>query len=462
MADSYVCSKAKIKCSCGDKISTLTVYPDRTIWLTGEPQANISDHISMRNIAPFGKCHTTRYPATGSATAANHGKLTPMPCVPNTPFSWMGGKDDVVLKGQPALLKSSTCKCVWGGTITITFDGQTAGEPSGIPYLPKEEFPSTPAVEESPMTRRIIRNGLGDMTDKLVTSDKNSYKKTIISETTASLVLPGYDKWSDNIKKGILRGANALPDSIPIDDRLKLANHTRDIAHALNIKIDAPMTIDKADKQSANPKFAPGTGYGVNCATVAATYVLRLQGLNVTAKAKNEDNKLNDWLSQGNSFKIWKNVDGSKAKPSTYVDWMKNHTTDNKNPITKMTPNLYKRFIEDNTKEEGVYIITVGWKPNVKGERSGHATIIQKWRDENGELHLSYIEPQVYNEKVGVKQSIDNLVKEMDEEPEPHRGIMRVDNKMFDTQYVSLFETSKPSDENTKRNENTGKDKIPS
>ncbi len=128
MADSYVCSKAKIKCSCGDRISTLTVFPDRTIWLTGQPQANISDHIPMRNIAPFGRCHTTRYPATGAATAAAHGKLTPMPCVPNTPFPWMGGKNDVILKGQPALLKSSTCKCVWGGTISITYDGQTIGD----------------------------------------------------------------------------------------------------------------------------------------------------------------------------------------------------------------------------------------------------------------------------------------------------------------------------------------------
>lgn len=128
MGDSYVCSKAKIKCSCGDKISTLTVFPDRTIWLTGEPQANISDHIPMRNIAPFGKCRSLAYPATASATAAAHGKLTPMPCVPGTKFPWMGGKNDVLLKGQPALLKSSRCKCIFGGTITITFDGQTDGE----------------------------------------------------------------------------------------------------------------------------------------------------------------------------------------------------------------------------------------------------------------------------------------------------------------------------------------------
>lgn len=145
MSDSYVCSKAKIKCSCGDKISTLTVFPDRTIWLTGEHQANISDHISMRNIAPFGKCHTTRYPATGSATAANHGKLTPMPCVPNTPFPWMGGKDDVLLQNQPALLKSSSCKCVWGGTITFTYDGQIDGTYS---ELPKEKLQTQEELDE--------------------------------------------------------------------------------------------------------------------------------------------------------------------------------------------------------------------------------------------------------------------------------------------------------------------------
>lgn len=145
MADSYVCSKAKIKCSCGDKISTLTVFPDRTIWLTGEPQANISDHISMRNIAPFGRCHTTRYPATGSATAANHGKLTPMPCVPNTPFAWMGGKEDVLLQNQPALLKSSKCKCVWGGTITFTYDGQIEGTYS---ELTKEQAQTQEELDE--------------------------------------------------------------------------------------------------------------------------------------------------------------------------------------------------------------------------------------------------------------------------------------------------------------------------
>ncbi|NPD91736.1 DUF4280 domain-containing protein [Xylanibacter muris] len=123
-SDSYVCSGATMKCSFGDKKAKLTVYPDRTVFLTGQPMANITDHVSLYNIAPFGKCHTTRFPPTGAATSAAHGKLTPMPCVPGTNSNWLNGKDDYIIKGDPALLKSSYCKCCYGGTITITDDGQ--------------------------------------------------------------------------------------------------------------------------------------------------------------------------------------------------------------------------------------------------------------------------------------------------------------------------------------------------
>lgn len=140
--NSYVCSGAKIKCTFGDKISKLTVLPDRTIWLTGQPMANISDH-KFVNIAPFGKCHTTTYPPTGAATAANHGKLTPMPCVPEVPFPWMGGKNDVLLKGDPALLKTSSCRCRHGGTITITDNGQVDGTYREINKEPAAKFQST-------------------------------------------------------------------------------------------------------------------------------------------------------------------------------------------------------------------------------------------------------------------------------------------------------------------------------
>lgn len=134
-SDSYVCSTATMKCSYGDRTAKLTVYPDRTVFLTGQPMANISDHVSMYNIAAFGKCHTVSFPPTGSATAANHGKLTPMPCIPGTVSEWQNGKDDYIIKGKPALLKSSWCRCQWGGIVTITDDGQTdtgLGDNSGV------------------------------------------------------------------------------------------------------------------------------------------------------------------------------------------------------------------------------------------------------------------------------------------------------------------------------------------
>lgn len=132
MADSYVTSQAIMKCSCGDKKAKLTIYPDRAVFLSEKPMGNISDHISLYNIASFGKCHTVVYPPTGSATAANHGHLTPMPCVPGTTTEWINGKNDYIVKGKPALLKSSFCRCQWGGIITITDDGQVDTGPADL------------------------------------------------------------------------------------------------------------------------------------------------------------------------------------------------------------------------------------------------------------------------------------------------------------------------------------------
>ena len=160
--DSYVCSGAKMKCSFGDKIAQLTVYPDRTVFLTGQPMANISDHTSLYNIAPFGKCHTTSYPSTGSATAANHGKLTPMPCIPGTNSNWMQGKNDYIIKGAPALLKSSFCRCCYGGVITITDDGQRdtgSADLSRALLLPKEELSRT-AEEKSKLDIDSVLDGI--------------------------------------------------------------------------------------------------------------------------------------------------------------------------------------------------------------------------------------------------------------------------------------------------------------
>lgn len=148
-SDSYVCSGATMRCSFGDRSARLTVYPDRTVFLTGQPMASISDHTSLYNIAPFGKCHTTRYPATGAATAAAHGRLTPMPCVPGTKSNWRNGKDDYIIKGNPALLKSSYCKCCYGGIIRIVKDGQVDTGSADLSKLSKKTAEEWTAKEQT-------------------------------------------------------------------------------------------------------------------------------------------------------------------------------------------------------------------------------------------------------------------------------------------------------------------------
>lgn len=135
MDDSYVCSGAVMRCTFGTSTANLRVLPDRTVWLAGQRMANIMDHKSMANIPGFGRCRTVTYPATGAATAAHHGHLTPMPCIPGTLTPWMPGKPDYLIQGPPALLKSCKCMCQWGGVITIDDDGQH-GE--GTQYVNKE------------------------------------------------------------------------------------------------------------------------------------------------------------------------------------------------------------------------------------------------------------------------------------------------------------------------------------
>lgn len=140
MADSYVCSGATMRCSMGTSLAKLTVLPSRTVFLTGQPMANISDHLPMMNLAPFGKCRSLGFPTTAAATAAHHGHLTPMPCMHNTPLPWRGGKNDYIVEGDPALLKSSTCQCMWGGTISIVDDGQNNTGPADLSHAAVEDF----------------------------------------------------------------------------------------------------------------------------------------------------------------------------------------------------------------------------------------------------------------------------------------------------------------------------------
>ena len=125
----YVCTGAILKCSEGTNLSTLNAT-SKNVTLTGKDQANITDSVTIKNIQSFGLCKTTQYPATGMATAANHGIRTPMPCVPGTALlsgadpKWSAEDPDSLVCGEPALLKQAVLKCRWGGEIKIVNPGQ--------------------------------------------------------------------------------------------------------------------------------------------------------------------------------------------------------------------------------------------------------------------------------------------------------------------------------------------------
>lgn len=119
----YVCTGAVLHCTQGTGNSSLSATP-KCVSLCSQDQANITDHISMMNVKSFGRCRSLAYPPTASATAANLGRLTPMPCVPGTMANWSAVDSNSQIGGQPALLNTAKLRCIYGGEITIVNPGQ--------------------------------------------------------------------------------------------------------------------------------------------------------------------------------------------------------------------------------------------------------------------------------------------------------------------------------------------------
>lgn len=138
----YTCTGAVLRCSFGTASGSLVATP-KSVSLCGQQQANIGDHISMANIRPFGRCRTVTYPATGAATAAAHGKLTPMPCVPGTATPWSIVDANSIVCGKPAVLHTARLRCIYGGIITIVNPGQQL-EKTGADKVEIKETEITP------------------------------------------------------------------------------------------------------------------------------------------------------------------------------------------------------------------------------------------------------------------------------------------------------------------------------
>ncbi|MEG0808537.1 MAG: toxin glutamine deamidase domain-containing protein, partial [Alistipes sp.] len=93
----------------------------------------------------------------------------------------------------------------------------------------------------------------------------------------------------------------------------------------------------------------------------------------------------------------------------------------------------YREFFEETCRDEGIYELSIGWERG-----GGHATILQRF--DNGELR--YIEPQVDNSQGSGRESrnIDYLCKAGATRMHNCRGVMRIDNKIFNLDYADIFD----------------------
>ena len=214
--------------------------------------------------------------------------------------------------------------------------------------------------------------------------------------------------------------AAELPDNLSKAEKQAIAKQNIDLEQKLGVTKGKRMTIDEADKQSANPNFGKPL-FDVNCQTCAPAYMLRIRGFDITAKAKLPGSK-SDYLSKGRSWEVWKNIDGTPAKHTSVNDWMASKG------YKQMNPKRYREFYEENCAEIGVYQTSIKWRG-----RGGHTTILQRLEDGS----LLYIEPQVDNSS---NRSIDYLCNNGKTSGlTENRGVMRIDNKLFNTDFIDIF-----------------------
>lgn len=306
------------------------------------------------------------------------------------------------------------------------------------------------AIQKAWIYRRMTM--YEDKMDKL--RNKLTYSKDILSGSLAKRYEAVYyavqspNSWSVvNVERLYKRFAEGIAIRERWDKLLwngftkeQIAN-CRELEKNLGILKGRPMNWERADQQNANPNYLPGVknGYQNNCATCSPTYMLRLWGFNVTARSSS--NSAVDYLSHGvNSWEKWLNKDGSKAT------WVKLSEWKDVKKYKEMTTLRYKEFINETCKEEGVYEMSIGWS-NTKGD--GHSTIIQRFKDGS----LKRVDAQVYYKKY-YNMDEEKALLSLCQGGQSHaagirgyiwegRGIMRIDDKLFNPKHSAIFEVVK-------------------
>ncbi|OAB45519.1 DUF4280 domain-containing protein [Paenibacillus glacialis] len=123
---SYVVAGAILSCSFGTQLNRLKIPMCHGVHLKDKAQLSIADYVPGVHIMPFGNCFSRLNPAVQNGQFDTEG-LQKAPCVPQILSAWVGGKSDVLVEGEPALLSSCTNSCVFSGSIRIEDDGQELG-----------------------------------------------------------------------------------------------------------------------------------------------------------------------------------------------------------------------------------------------------------------------------------------------------------------------------------------------
>lgn len=248
----------------------------------------------------------------------------------------------------------------------------------------------------------------------------------------------------------VRRYADELPRSLDEKTRLAIARNSREIERALGVTKGRPMSIDEADRQSANPRYTPkyirdengrykdrwgrklslnpeyderkAKPYSINCATCTPAYLLRTRGLPVVAKG-NTRGSLVEAVMKGGWMRLFTNTDGSPIEIQSTQKWAE------AKKYKAMTPQRYKEFFEESCKEPGIYYLGISWR-----RRGAHATILQRTVDGR----LLYVEPQADNSDKD-RTSLLSLLQGGTTRLSPYDGIFRIDDKLFNLEYVSIF-----------------------
>lgn len=116
---SQVTAQASLKCSLGTDPATFVASGD----VDATNASGVVDDVSNGNVPTFGLCTSLLNPQVAAATNSAGGTLTPQTCVPSL-SPWTPGSSHVTVNGVPALDASSTCACIFGGTISVDSPGQ--------------------------------------------------------------------------------------------------------------------------------------------------------------------------------------------------------------------------------------------------------------------------------------------------------------------------------------------------